>query len=387
MNNIWSKNKYIEIIINILIYLMSMNFLHYGQLILPIICLLIFIDRKLKFYVKDKRIFIVLCLFGISFFAFSYSLGFYSVMGICLPMAYYIGSNILNVNENNIKKVIYIIICGMITHYLLNFVYEIYRFGWYKAITKSTRYDIWLQDEFVPTGTATNAVIILAMFYYLMVYENNRKIKMFNIVLFALTVFYTIILRRRIQIGLLLIVFVFSIIIDNLFINKENYKKLKYLLFVIVLLIFVFSILYLLDIANFKRWIDINSIFAYIGKNGLNSGRLSIFINGFKYLNKYPFGGQHISSIVGMPFHDLLLNIYDYAGIIPTLFMICYLVMIVINIIKIIKSSTISSEFKLLIVEIVLGYTIMCFMEPLMTGSSLFLIVGILIEACVELLI
>ena len=117
----WSNKKYINIIINVLLFLMSVNFLHYGQFILPIICLILFIDNEFKFKVSNIKLFILFCLFGITFCLFSYKLGFYCVMGFCFPMAYYIGSNLKDVNEENIKKIIYIITLGMCVHVILNF--------------------------------------------------------------------------------------------------------------------------------------------------------------------------------------------------------------------------------------------------------------------------
>lgn len=388
MNNIWSRNKYVEIVINILIYLMSMNFLHYGQLILPLICLIIFIDRKFKFYVKDIKIFIILCLFGISFFAFSYYLGFYSVMGLCFPMAYYIGSNLSNNKEDSIKKVIYLMILGMITHYFLNFVYELNRFGWIKTLTKSTRYDFWLQNEFVSTGTATNAVILLSIIYYILVKEKNNAYKIIGIILFVFTVFYTFIMRRRTQLLMIVISFVLSLIFDFL-IKKPDKKEKKKIAIIFIGMIFFFVILYLIyKFIPFVHYFIINnSIFAFSKIEGFGLERLEILIEGIKYIPSYIFGGQKISTIVGMPFHDLLLNIYDFAGIVPMTFMFIYIAISLINIYKALKSDTISNDFKLLLLEITIGFAIMCFMEPLMTGSSLFMIIGILIEACIELLI
>ena len=68
--------------------------------------------------------FIVLCLFAVSFYAFSYKMGFYSVMGFTLPMAYYIGSNIKDPSEENIKKIIYLFAISMGIHVILNSIIE-----------------------------------------------------------------------------------------------------------------------------------------------------------------------------------------------------------------------------------------------------------------------
>ncbi|MBR4422507.1 MAG: hypothetical protein IKS69_08235, partial [Erysipelotrichaceae bacterium] len=123
MNRIWSDNKYIDIIINVLLFLTGINFLHYGQLILPIICFILFIDRKLVFKVNSPLTFIVLCLFAVSFYAFSKK-DFYCVMGFTCPMAYYIGSNILYPTEKNLKKIIYLLALSMGFHVILSAIYE-----------------------------------------------------------------------------------------------------------------------------------------------------------------------------------------------------------------------------------------------------------------------
>lgn len=388
MINVWSNKKSINIVISILVYLMAINFLHYGQLLLPIICLIMFIDNKAKFYVHDIKIFIVLCLFAVSFCAFSYQLGFYCVMGFTLPMAYYIGSNIKEKSENGFKKALSIIILGMISHYLLNLIYEFILFGFHRTMVKSTRYDIWLQGPFVSTGTATNSVLLLSLLYYLLFKEKNKNNKVIGLILFVPTLFYTIILRRRTQIGIFAIVFVVSLIVDLLINkNKESKKIIKKVLLSVLMIIICFCLAYFYNLFGFKRYIDVNSIIAFSIKDGLNSGRFEILQKGIKYLPKYLWGGQIISTIIGNPFHDLLLNIYDYAGIVTMLLMFLYIILAGKNIYRIIKSQKNSIDFKLLVIEITLGYIIMFFLEPLMTGSSLFLIVGILIEACLELLL
>ncbi len=386
MNNLWTENKYINYSIDIMIVFMSMNFLHYGQLFLPIICLLLFISNKCKFKVNNLYTFIILCLFGICFLVFSYNLGFYCVMGFCLPMAYYIGSNLNNKSEEAIKKVIYLIIIGMFIHYFLNFIYELYMFGWHRTMVKSTRYDVWLKDAFVSTGTATNSVIILSIIYFLSIKEKNNKYKIIGLIIFAFSLFYTVVLRRRTQLGILIITFVLSLILD-LIVNKHNNinnKKIKKILFVIISIFVATIVAYVFNIFGFKNYINNNSVIAFIKKEGMSSGRISIFLNGLKYVPTYLWGGQKISSIVGMPFHDLLFNIYDYAGIITTLLMMTYLVLAAKNIYKVLKEPNITKDFKLLIIEIMVGYIIMFFMEPLMTGSSIFLICGIIIQSCIE---
>ena len=121
----WSIKKDVDDTIIVLLFLTAINFLHLGQLILPLICIYVFISNGYKFKVNNIVTFLLLCLFGITFFVFSYKLGFYSIMGFCFPMTYYIGSNIKKTDEKNVKRIIYLIAFSMALHICLNFVVDV----------------------------------------------------------------------------------------------------------------------------------------------------------------------------------------------------------------------------------------------------------------------
>ena len=103
----WSDNKNVDTTINVLLFFLAVNLFHYGQIFVPVICLIIFVDNEFKFKVNSLKTFFVLCLFAISFLAFTYKTGIYCVAGLFLPMAYYIGSNMHEVNETNLKRLFY----------------------------------------------------------------------------------------------------------------------------------------------------------------------------------------------------------------------------------------------------------------------------------------
>ena len=113
------ENKKLDIVIQIMIFCIALNIFHLGQFLLPVICVLLWVNDKFGLNIRNMKVFILLCLFSLFFFIFGFKLGFYSVMGFCLPMAYYIGGR-LNKSEDNIKKLIYIIAMGMGVHVLLN---------------------------------------------------------------------------------------------------------------------------------------------------------------------------------------------------------------------------------------------------------------------------
>lgn len=381
----WSNKKEVNIAINILLFLLAINIFHYGQFILPIICLILFIDNKFKFNVCNIKIFILLCLFGLTFFLFSYKLGFYSVMGFCIPMAYYIGSNIKEPSEDNIKKIIYIIAFGMASHVVLNFIYELSIDG-FTYLNSFTHYDIWLQGKVQETLTAVNYMFLTACTYYLAIYEKNRNNKITGLIMLIIIFIYNIFLGRRTPVLMLGISIIVSLLLDLFVLNKNNVnKKTIYVLLLAILApILLMIIVYLFNLFGLRQWIrglKIVSKFLWVG---LKSERLELFINGLKLMPYHLWGGQEISNSVGIYIHDLWMDTYDYAGIVPYVLLIIYSIYYLINMIKLVKNKNISNNYKLLFIVLFIVCFLQLCLDPIMTGSSIFLICVVIIGTCFE---
>lgn len=382
----WSNNRKIDVLINILVFLVAINFFHYGQLILPIICLILFINNRCKFKVNSIKIFVLLCLFGLTFCIFSYKLGFYCVMGFCLPMAYYIGSNINNPNEENIKKLIYIIALGMTSHIILNMIFS-YSIKGDDFLTSQGFYDIWLGTKVADTATAVNYVFAIGCFYYILFYEKKLLTKLLGIALFVLIIAYDAFLGRRTPILLFCLVFVLTMIIDFTVLHRsrKNIKK------VLILFAFVaFSIL--LGFYIYKYYLDnwgrvivyYSTLLSKFRREGLSSGRLEVFVNSVKLVPYHLWGGQEISTILDIRPHDLLLDTYDFAGIVPTIILLVYIIFAIIICIEYIKEKELTNEHKVLIVSLLLSIGVQLCLEPIMTGSSNFLMIVIVFISVVE---
>ena len=387
MNNIWSENKYLNLVINILLFLTGINFLHYGQLILPIICFLLFIENKLKFKVNDPKAFIVLCLFAISFYGFSYQLGFYSVMGFTLPMAYYIGSNIKNPTEDNIKKLVYLFAISLSFHVILNFIYEWIRHGNHGLFNSSTHYDFWTKEKISNTSTAINIDILLGCSYYLLFHEKNKLMKYTGLSIFGISMLYLIIIGRRTPVVMLFIVFGLSYLYE-LFrthtVSAKLKKRFTIISVTVVSLVVILISAYYLNIFNCQEFLNQYRIVGKFTKGFINDQRFELYFGSFKLMPKYPFGGQKISSILGEQVHDFWIDIYDYAGIVSCLIMLVYSFMYVVSIRKFYRNTNVSNDLKILMVGVFAVIIIQMFLEPVMTGASLFLIIAIIINALVE---
>ena len=379
----WSDKKYVDYLVNILLFAVAINLFHYGQFILPVICLILFVDHHFRIRVKNTKIFVILCLFALSFFLFSYRLGIYSVMGFCIPMAYYIGGNLKDNCEENIRKLIYLLAFGMAVLLVLDCCYELSY--WYNDLSymfnKPSHYDFWLRVRVRTTITAANYYLLSSCIYYLIRFEENKKTKWTGIVLFLFSTFYCIALGRRSSFLILFISLLFSFTYDLLFIRKK--LDPKYLLygcgaFLIVVSLLVYNLFGIRDgisqIALVQRFI----------KKGLFTERFEILKKSLPLFSKYLWGGQQISSQTGALVHDLWGDIYDYSGIIPALCMLIYSLHVLKTMYSYAGRKKTRSSFSMLVLSWFVTCSIIFFLEPIMSGSSIYLIIYIMIAASLD---
>lgn len=387
MNNIWSDNRYINLLVNFLLFMVGVNFLHYGQLLLPIICLILFVDNKLQFKVNKPLVFITLCLFAISFYGFSYNLGFYSVMGFTLPMAYYIGSNIKDNNEDKIKKVIYLLAFSMCIHLILNSIYEYIVHGPDGFFFSSSHYDIWTRGKVSSTLIAIDIVLLIGCLYYLIFHENNKTVKISGIVLFVLGMAYLLIIGRRTPILILILTMLVSFIYES-FVAKTITEKNKRIFIkvsiAVVISIVLMLLAYNLNIMDIQNKLSDFRLIQKLKQGLMNDERISVLINTIRLMPKYLFGGQKISTELALQVHHFWLDIYDYAGIVPFVIICIYSVYYLMTYLKVLNNNQVSNRFKTLITGLFVCIFILLNIEPMMTGASIFVIISVIIEGLLE---
>ncbi|MBR4608911.1 MAG: oligosaccharide repeat unit polymerase [Erysipelotrichaceae bacterium] len=390
MEGIWSENKYINLCINVLLFLVGINFMHYGQLFLPIICFLLFIDNKLRFEVNNPKIFVILCLFAISFYAFSYQLGFYCVMGFTLPMAYYISSNMLGADEEKIKKVIYLFALAMGCHVILNSIFEYIVHGHHGFFMSTTHYDVWTRDKIANTATAVNGDLIIGCFYYLLFHEKNKRLKTICFIVLLWSIFYLIVIGRRTPIMMLGIVFVASFCFETFYLkngSKKLHKSFSIIMASFIGLIVILALIYSFNLFNARQILGEYHIIQKFTKSFINDQRFELYFGSFKLMPQYLWGGQHISKILGEQVHDFWIDIYDYAGIVTCAIMIVYSVICLKNSIKLLKNVRSTNAFRILYLGVFISIALQLFFEPVMTGSSIFVIVAVIIVSFSEKLV
>ncbi len=393
MNGIWSENRYVNALINVLLFMTGINFMHYGQLILPVICFVLFIDRKLRFRVNDPIVFIVLCLFAVSFFGFSYQLGFYCVMGFTLPMAYYIGSNTLDRDPQNIRKIVYLLAVSMMCHVCLNFNYEYHMPFWdtikgfSRIAESSTHYDFWTKGDVSSTATAINLDLMIGSLYYLVRHEKNKIVNSVMFILFFICMAYCLMMGRRTPLLLIAVVILSSFVFESLVtgnITKETRKRFFILCLLFAIVLGVSFVLYQIDFMGMKAFLDEAYIIAKLKTGLIDNSRVQLLVAAVKLLPKYLWGGQKISSEIGLFVHEFWLDIYDYAGIVTYALIVVYSIMYLIRIIRVLSSERCDLNIKTLVFGVFICIFVQLFIEPVMTGESLFVIVAVIFGALCE---
>lgn len=385
MSNIWSENKKVNLVMNILLFLLSINFLHYAQITIPLMCVVLLIDNKCKFKVNNMKTFIVLVLFGISFAIFGGVLEIYRYVGLFLPLAYYVGSNIKNPNEDNIKKIIYLVTLGMTCHILLNFACDLIVRGT-ECFFRNSHLDFWTWGEYPTTQTSVMYIFLIGIIYYIFAYETNKKIKITAIVLFLISYVYSIALGRRTPIFLLVLVVLFSFAIDFLIVNN-NSKKSSILILIVAVFIGVGVFIYFIYSMNLFGMQDAISRLGIVRKFtslGFYSNRHNLTYATFRLAPEHYLGGLEITALTTYGPHDLWLNVFDAAGIVPFVFIVIYSLVSLFILAKVLISKKYSIKFRLLLFGLTMSVFIQFILEPIMTGSSIVLLVVVILMSILE---
>ena len=336
---------------------------------------------------RDPKTFIILCLFGVSFYAFSYQLGFYSVMGFTLPMAYYIGSNIRHPDEESIKKIIYLFAISMAFHVILNAVTELYLHGVRGFFSSSTHYDVWTRQKIANTQTAVNADILIGSIYYLLFHEKNRKWKFFCLFVFVLNMFYLLVIGRRTPVILLFLAMILAFFYETFVLKSVSEKRRKQFVSVLLLgfgCIVGVILIYSLDLFHLRAVLDEYHIIQKFKQGLFNDERFRLYFGSFKLMPKYPFGGQKISAELGEQIHDLWIDVYDYAGAVTCLLIILYSILSASVILRLYRDRSVSNDLKVFCFGVFVCIVTQMFVEPIMTGSSLFMLITVITVAVIE---
>ena len=276
---------------------------------------------------------------------------------------------------------------SMAFHVLLNAIYEFIVHDANGFFFSSSHYDIWTREKMSSTIIAIDIDLLLASQYYILFHETDKKVQISAVSLFVVCMMYVIIMGRRTQLFLYFILMLASLLYEALILRSFSKKKqeyLKNLFFIFFLIALAFACMYHFNLFSIHSlWNDFRIIQKL--KQGLtNDERFFVLFESLKYMPRYLFGGQKISTVLGLQVHNFWLDIYDYAGIIPFILIVVYSLWFLHVFLKLIREKSVSFSFKTLTVGLFLCFFIQLNLEPMMTCASIFVIICVIFESLIE---
>lgn len=188
--------------------------------------------------------------------------------------------------------------------------------------TRRILYDYWTKSEINVTGVGIITAIVSGFSFYGILICKNKLIKVSTLILTTISLSLSLISATRGPILLFVLCWLFMLIIYAKIISS---KKLFGFSFTALI---VGSVIYfrVLPSAKFQGILSQIPVFSRLSEEGLHTGRtvlLRKFIGG---LIEYPFGGAHVSALIGQEAHTVLLEAGDLYGIIG--FLMISLIMI-----------------------------------------------------------
>ena len=318
--------------------------------------------------------------------------GFTGISAFGCPMSYYIGKRMITKqNELQIKSIAILLVTGMTCHAFVNFFYELIRFGGINS--SGTHYDFFsLGAVTSATGAATYLTLFAGVIFYIIL--ESDSLKKWIIGLIMIVIAYDMILGGRSFFALTAAAFVISMIIYVLYqeTTKEKLVAFRKMLLVFIVLFVVGMIVYTvykeeitnifestylfhrISYANIAESQDLFSFFKTTDRGDVRNQYI-------KLMWDYPFGGRKILAKVGLYAHELWLDIFDSAGIVPYILMWVISIQITVNNIQYVLCRQTTLKNRVLIVGITVAVTVQFFFEPILTGCrallfSYFLICG-----------
>ena len=293
--------------------------------------------------------------------------------------------------EKTLKKVVFIVIFGMTSHAIVNFIYELIRFGGVNS--GAIHYDFFSGGaETSATGAATYLTLFSGVIY-LLIMKTSSWIKLIVGLIITLTVIiYDMILGGRTFFALFIVSFLVSFFIDIYFQknNRLRFKQIRKILFIIVTLVALFAIFcinnknmvkdffestYLFHRISYAETTDSQDLFSFFTSTTRGNIRNQYISMMFENL----WGGRKILNKVGLYAHELWLDIFDAAGIIPFILMWVATIQVTIANILYIKNKNVPIQNKILLCGVTTSITIQFFFEPVLTGCRVLLFAYFLI--------
>lgn len=391
-------------IVYVLLFLFSLNIFNQSSLILAVVFAIVVVCDRGKLYIpKNDNVFFAILIFAVTFFVFAAQNGLNAgISAIGCPMAYYIGLRMQSEHmeipraAKHLKSIVLLLVAGMTCHAVVNFLYELVHFGGINS--GGIHYDFFsMGARTSATGAATYLTLFAGIVFYLIIESDSVKKWIVGIVLIIVAFAYDMVLGGRTFFALVGVSFVLSMIV-YVWGQRNDIQKMKavgrIVLIVLVLgvaaamvyiryqnvITRIFESTYLfhrISYANISQSQDLFSFFKSSDRGNVRDQYIALMFD-------YPWGGRRILSKVGFYAHELWLDVFDTAGLIP--FVLIWIVTFQITFcnLKYVFNKRMPVENRILLIGITASVTVQFFFEPVLTGCRALLFSYLLICGAVR---
>lgn len=304
---------------------------------------------------------------------------------VAIPIAVLVGCKMKGCTPEKICFYIVFIAFFMALHAMLNMAYNYSQLG-ILAIAERTAYDFWTQDISASTGQASKLTPFIACSFYLIFYNKNMALRILSIILLFATIMFDLGLAGRSALVLLLFSIVLSYLIGTVRAKKagSSAKVLMFVALAVAALIMAYSI-NLFGIQEILEESSFNQRFNSPSGQNINEDdrtrRKLIFLS---HLFDYPFGGQHLCYDLNVGHaHDLWLDTFDMAGLLPLFLLIGYTISSIFRAYRFYKRP-VNPYIATLVLTFFIIMNIQFCLEPIIEGSPKLLIYYCMIDGMIS---
>lgn len=283
-----------------------------------------------------------------------------------------------NKDMTQIKRLFIALSFGMAIHGVINFLYNSF-LG--TNLQTGLSYDFWSQAYSPSTGQAVNFTLIVALsFWIIFLQKESKTLSIAGVVVIAIAAIYDISIGGRTFLLLIAISLALSIImyIAYTFSDASYRHRVIPLIFGIALIIVLGVVLYQRDAFGIRSAYERS--YLYVRLTYHNAGdlrgndRIDKKLDYITNASKYLFGGNYLSKVERFGYaHELWLDIYDDAGIIPYILIVIYTFISGHHFLKAANSPDVDHNWRIALITFLVVIMLQFFVEPILSGSPMLL--------------
>lgn len=315
------------------------------------------------------------------------------IMTIAYPFAYLLGilcirsANSKTVSELMIfKKVVFSAAFGLFIHNVLSYSTGAVMTG---NIFES-RYvaDFWTGELIFPTNFNNMNVFVLCLLFFCLHCSDSLIEKIIILASEALVLYYSVNTASRTNIVLMALIYIVTWVYWKTSVPKcrprspvnKNQKWTGILVVLCAIILVVYKWNTLVQWYNTSNLIARASLSTKGNYDLSNDGRLALWAEVIRKMPQYPFGNMPTTNYA----HNIFLDTYRVAGIIPMSLLIISMVCIFIFLLKFLRLPFVDRKYKCLAFSVMTGSFCSFMIEPVIEGRPLLLLVFFLIAGMIE---